>query len=230
MNCLTACQKLPLPCRSPYPSPIKHIWDMMGRRLHLPGNVDDLARQLEQIWQEMPQETIRMLYHSMPRRVAACISARESESKEIQRKVSMRQIALDIGISDRSMRRIAKAELGLKSYKLRKVQLLTGENKLEKLFTVQQVHNSKDGRIWSVDAPSTSAIVEHRQYPKSVIRRATFSIFVRGGKTTRAGPGTRGTLLKLLYFRRTKSISEMQIGCFNKTLHEFARPKRYKNG
>ncbi|GFV24585.1 hypothetical protein TNCV_1914471 [Trichonephila clavipes] len=49
----------------------------MGRRLHLPGNVDDLSRQLEQIWQEIPPETIRVLYHSMSRRVAACIQARD---------------------------------------------------------------------------------------------------------------------------------------------------------
>ncbi|GFS57147.1 transposable element Tcb1 transposase [Trichonephila clavipes] len=57
-------------------SPIEHVWNMMGRRLHLPGNVDDLVGQLEQIWQEIPQETIRGVYHSMPRRVAACIQAR----------------------------------------------------------------------------------------------------------------------------------------------------------
>ncbi|GFW74020.1 uncharacterized protein TNCV_545441 [Trichonephila clavipes] len=47
------------------------IDDMMGMRLHLPGNVDDLAQQLEQIWQEIPKKTIRVLYHSVPRRVAA---------------------------------------------------------------------------------------------------------------------------------------------------------------
>ncbi|GFW42432.1 hypothetical protein TNCV_240291 [Trichonephila clavipes] len=41
----------------------------------------------------------------------------------------MRQIARDMGISDRLVRRIAKAKLGLKPYKLRKVQLLT-EKKL----------------------------------------------------------------------------------------------------
>ncbi|GFW69529.1 hypothetical protein TNCV_488751 [Trichonephila clavipes] len=44
---------------------------MVRRRLHLPGNVNDLARQLERIRQEIPQVTIRMFYHSMPRRVAA---------------------------------------------------------------------------------------------------------------------------------------------------------------
>ncbi|GFV14239.1 uncharacterized protein TNCV_1163621 [Trichonephila clavipes] len=34
---------------------------------------------------------------------------------------------------------------------------------------VQQVHNSQNDRIWWADAPSTSAIIEHRQYPKSVM-------------------------------------------------------------
>ncbi|GFX29031.1 transposable element Tcb1 transposase [Trichonephila clavipes] len=71
MNCLTACKTLSLPAKSPDLSPIEHVWDMMGRRFHRPGNVDDLTLQLEQIWQEIPQETLRVLYHSMPRRVAA---------------------------------------------------------------------------------------------------------------------------------------------------------------
>ncbi|GFW24498.1 transposable element Tcb1 transposase [Trichonephila clavipes] len=61
MNCLTSYQTLPCPARSPDPSPIEHVWDMMGRRLHVSGNVDNLTRQLEQIWQEIPQETIRDL-------------------------------------------------------------------------------------------------------------------------------------------------------------------------
>ncbi|GFY10067.1 hypothetical protein TNCV_1946121 [Trichonephila clavipes] len=34
----------------------------MGRRLHLLGNVDDIARQLEQIWQEISQETALYRY------------------------------------------------------------------------------------------------------------------------------------------------------------------------
>ncbi|GFX56353.1 RNase H domain-containing protein [Trichonephila clavipes] len=41
-NCLTAYQTLPWPASSPDPSPIEHVWDMMGRQLHLPGSVDDL--------------------------------------------------------------------------------------------------------------------------------------------------------------------------------------------
>ncbi|GFT22444.1 transposable element Tcb1 transposase [Trichonephila clavipes] len=77
MNCLTASQALPWSARSPDFSPIEHIWDMMGRLLHLPGNADDLDQQLEQMWQEISQGTIRMLYLAIPRRVAACIHARE---------------------------------------------------------------------------------------------------------------------------------------------------------
>ncbi|GFW94870.1 transposable element Tc1 transposase [Trichonephila clavipes] len=61
--------------RSPNLSSIEHVWDMIGRRLQLPGNADDLSQRLEQIWQEIPQKTTRVLYHSMPRRVAACIQA-----------------------------------------------------------------------------------------------------------------------------------------------------------
>ncbi|GFU35772.1 transposable element Tc1 transposase [Trichonephila clavipes] len=72
INCFTACQTL----LWPDVSPIEHFWDMMGIRLHLPRNVDNLARQLEQIWQDIPQETIKVLYHSMSRRVAVCIQAR----------------------------------------------------------------------------------------------------------------------------------------------------------
>ena len=76
MNCLQACQTLLWPARSLDHSPIEHVWDMMGRRSHLARNVDDLIRQLERIWQEISQETIRELYRSMPRRVAACIQVR----------------------------------------------------------------------------------------------------------------------------------------------------------
>ncbi|GFT84222.1 transposable element Tc1 transposase [Trichonephila clavipes] len=75
INCLTDCKTLPSPARSIDIYPIQHVQDMKGRRLRLPGTVDPLARQLEQIWQEIPQETIRVPYHSMPHRVAACIQA-----------------------------------------------------------------------------------------------------------------------------------------------------------
>ncbi|GFW93476.1 transposable element Tc1 transposase [Trichonephila clavipes] len=43
---LTANQILPWPVRSPDLSAIEHVWDMMRRRLHLPGNADDLVTNL----------------------------------------------------------------------------------------------------------------------------------------------------------------------------------------
>ncbi|UYV69232.1 CNOT6L [Cordylochernes scorpioides] len=46
-------------------------------RLQPSRNVDYLTRQLETIWQEIPQHTIRNLYQSMTHRVAACIQAKQ---------------------------------------------------------------------------------------------------------------------------------------------------------
>ncbi|GFW47654.1 uncharacterized protein TNCV_2828471 [Trichonephila clavipes] len=42
INCLTAYKTLSWPARLPDPSPNEHVWDMMRRQLHLPGNVDGL--------------------------------------------------------------------------------------------------------------------------------------------------------------------------------------------
>ncbi|GFV47762.1 uncharacterized protein TNCV_517611 [Trichonephila clavipes] len=39
----------------------------------------------------------------------------------------------------------------------------------DKLYTVQQAHNSQNDRNWCVDDPNTSAIVGHHQYPKLVM-------------------------------------------------------------
>jgi len=116
--------------------------------------------------------------------------------KRIKRnaRVSMRKIARETGISDRSVRRMAKEEFNLRPYKLQKVQLLTDDNKRvrlqrcrqlkhraagqrwerilftdEKLFTVEQAHNHQNDRYWSAEVPGTSAIVERRQNPASVM-------------------------------------------------------------
>ncbi|GFW55518.1 transposable element Tcb1 transposase [Trichonephila clavipes] len=74
------CQTLLWSVRSPDLSPIEHVWDMMGTLRHLPDNVNDLTRQLEQIWQEIRQEITRKLHHLMSRRVAACIQLRINTS------------------------------------------------------------------------------------------------------------------------------------------------------
>lgn len=76
MNCLQACRIFSWPARSPYLSPTEYVWDMIGMRLHLPEIIDDVAAQLERIWQGIPQEAFWMLYQSMPRRVADCIQTR----------------------------------------------------------------------------------------------------------------------------------------------------------
>ncbi|KAI3356569.1 hypothetical protein L3Q82_017771 [Scortum barcoo] len=60
------------PARSPDLNPIEHIWDIMSRSIHqrhvAPQTVQELADALVQVWEEIPQETIRHLIRSMPRR------------------------------------------------------------------------------------------------------------------------------------------------------------------
>lgn len=109
-------------------------------------------------------------------------------------RVSLRKIARETGISRESVRRIAKTELKLRPYKLTKGQLLTDENKRvrlercrkllkraahsnwehilfsdEKLFSVQQVFNRQNDRIWSRSPPGNSSIVPRRQGSKSLM-------------------------------------------------------------
>ena len=63
------------PSRSPDLNPIEHIWDM-SRAIHqrhvAPQTVQELADALVQVWEEIPQETIR----SMTRRCREVIQAR----------------------------------------------------------------------------------------------------------------------------------------------------------
>ena len=53
------------PSRSPDLNPIEHIWDIMSR-----------SDALVQVWEEIPQETIRHLIRSMPRCCREVIQAR----------------------------------------------------------------------------------------------------------------------------------------------------------
>ncbi|KAI3368394.1 hypothetical protein L3Q82_008100 [Scortum barcoo] len=61
------------PARSPDLNPIEHIWDIMSRSIHqrhvAPQTVQELADALVQVWEEIPQETIRHLIRSMPRHI-----------------------------------------------------------------------------------------------------------------------------------------------------------------
>uniref|UniRef100_A0A8K9XH84 Tc1-like transposase DDE domain-containing protein n=2 Tax=Clupeocephala TaxID=186625 RepID=A0A8K9XH84_ONCMY len=68
------------PARSPDLNPIEHIWDIMSRSIHqrhvAPQTVQELADALVQVWEEIPQETIRHLIRRMPRRCREVIQAR----------------------------------------------------------------------------------------------------------------------------------------------------------
>ncbi|UYV71888.1 hypothetical protein LAZ67_9000886 [Cordylochernes scorpioides] len=74
-------QMLPWPPYSPDLSPIEHVWDIIGRRLHAlpqPRSEDELWQMAEREWRAIPQDAIRTLIDSLPRRVAACIAVRAS--------------------------------------------------------------------------------------------------------------------------------------------------------
>ncbi|UYV64962.1 K02A2.6-like, partial [Cordylochernes scorpioides] len=72
-------QMLPWPPFPPDLSPIEHVWDIIGRRLHAlpqPRSEDELWQMVEREWRAIPQDAIRSLIDSLPRRVAACIAVR----------------------------------------------------------------------------------------------------------------------------------------------------------
>ncbi|UYV66350.1 K02A2.6-like, partial [Cordylochernes scorpioides] len=72
-------QMLPWPPYSPDLSPIEHVWDIIGRRLHAlpqPRSEDQLWQMVEREWRAIPQDAIRTLIDSLSRRVAACIAVR----------------------------------------------------------------------------------------------------------------------------------------------------------
>ncbi|UYV64657.1 K02A2.6-like, partial [Cordylochernes scorpioides] len=72
-------QMLPWPPYSPDLSPIEHVWDIIGRRLHAlpqPRSEDELWQMVEREWRAIPQDAIRALIDSLPRRVAACNAVR----------------------------------------------------------------------------------------------------------------------------------------------------------
>ncbi|UYV82088.1 hypothetical protein LAZ67_21000798 [Cordylochernes scorpioides] len=80
-------QMLPWPPYSPDLSPIEHVWDIIGRRLHAlpqPRSEDKLWQMVEREWRVIPQDAIRTLIDSLPRRVAACIAVRVPERPSVQ--------------------------------------------------------------------------------------------------------------------------------------------------
>ncbi|GFW38037.1 transposable element Tcb1 transposase [Trichonephila clavipes] len=66
------------PALSPDLSPIENLWSMVAQRLSQitppAATPDQLWQRVEAAWSAVPQEHIRSLFESMPRRVAAVIS------------------------------------------------------------------------------------------------------------------------------------------------------------
>ncbi|GFV41688.1 transposable element Tcb2 transposase [Trichonephila clavipes] len=60
-DCLRTVTTLLWPSRSPDLSPIKHIWNHLERRVGYPTSLNDLEARLQQIWNEMFQDTIQNL-------------------------------------------------------------------------------------------------------------------------------------------------------------------------
>ena len=73
------------PSRSPDLNPIEHLWDIMFRSIRrrqvAPQTLQELTDALRQIWEDIPQDTIRRLIRSMPRRCQACIQARGGHTR-----------------------------------------------------------------------------------------------------------------------------------------------------
>ena len=72
-------ETLPWPAFSPDQSPIEHLWDEVGRRVHnrehQPENLAELTQAVLEEWDNVPRETIRKLMRSTRKRILACIEA-----------------------------------------------------------------------------------------------------------------------------------------------------------
>ena len=79
---------LPWSARSPDMSPIGHVWDMVGWRIILQGppapTLDALCTRIQTAWMDIPQEDIRGLVDSMPRRIETLIAAHVEASHHIE--------------------------------------------------------------------------------------------------------------------------------------------------
>ncbi|UYV65016.1 hypothetical protein LAZ67_3002826 [Cordylochernes scorpioides] len=99
-------QMLPWPPYSPDLSPIEHVWDIIGRRLHAlpqPRSEDELWKMVEREWRAIPQDAIRTLIDSLPRRVAACIAHFSGDGEDYHQPSAWnRQAVHELGGSRRS--------------------------------------------------------------------------------------------------------------------------------
>lgn len=73
------------PALSPDLNPIEHLWDQLDRRVRArpmaPATTQELTAALLQEWEDIPQDYIRVLILSMPRRCQAVILARGGHTR-----------------------------------------------------------------------------------------------------------------------------------------------------
>ncbi|GFV96743.1 transposable element Tcb1 transposase [Trichonephila clavipes] len=81
-DCLHHITTLPWPAQSPDLSPITHILNHVGWQVGQPTSLGELEARLQQLRNEMSQDSIRNLYASMPpTRIAPCIPARRGPTE-----------------------------------------------------------------------------------------------------------------------------------------------------
>ena len=72
-------ERMEWPARSPDLNPIENLWDLIGQAAtrHLRGNttLQQFARILQRVWDNLEQQVIRNLINSMRRRCAAVIES-----------------------------------------------------------------------------------------------------------------------------------------------------------
>lgn len=78
-------ESLDWPPLSPDANPIEHLWDTLKRHIRArnqpPNSIAELRLAAQEEWNRIPQETIKDLLRSMPRRMQAIIRARGGNTK-----------------------------------------------------------------------------------------------------------------------------------------------------
>jgi transposase len=78
-------RKMYWPACSPDMNPIEHVWDQLGKRVRRrpnpPITTEQLAQALVEEWDNFPQDALRRLIRSMPRRCTALVQARGGHTK-----------------------------------------------------------------------------------------------------------------------------------------------------
>jgi transposase len=76
---------LPWPSKSPDLNPIEHLWDDLDRRVRQrqpqPQSLQQLVNALQDEWNSIPQQAIRILILSMGRRCQAVIHSHSGHTR-----------------------------------------------------------------------------------------------------------------------------------------------------